>query len=78
LSRQHTELYETLKTRKKETDQCLDMQKFRREAEQAEQWMAMRDQLLNSEDFGVSNMYINTCVIEMKFLFILLSMIVLM
>jgi len=35
------------------------MQKFRREAEQAEQWMAMRDQLLNSEDFEVSGIFIS-------------------
>ena len=54
LSKHHAELHETLKRRKKETDHCLDVQRFRREAEQAEQWIAMREQLLNSEDFGVS------------------------
>ena len=55
LSKHHAELHETLKRRKKETDHCLDVQRFKREAEQAEQWIAMREQLLNSEDFGVSD-----------------------
>ena len=54
MNRQHDELHQALKRRKKDTDHCLDVQRFRREAEQAEQWIAMREQLLNSEDFGVS------------------------
>ena len=67
LNRQHAELHETLKRRKKETDHCLDVQRFKREAEQAEQWIAMREQLLNSEDFGVSiysNLYFNVFALK--------------
>ena len=48
-------MHEALKRRKKETDHCLDVQRFKSEAEQAEQWIAMREQLLNSEDIGVSH-----------------------
>ncbi|XP_065894234.1 spectrin beta chain, non-erythrocytic 1-like isoform X3 [Dysidea avara] len=54
LSSRHAELHETLKQRKKQINHCLDMQHFKREAEQAEQWIAMRDQLLNTEDLGDS------------------------
>ena len=61
LSKHHVELHETLKRRKKETDHCLDVQRFKREAEQAEQWIAMREQLLNSEDFGVSECTLIIC-----------------
>ena len=53
LSSRHDELHETLKQRKKQINHCLDMLRFKREAEQAEQWIAMRDQLLNTEDLGV-------------------------
>ena len=60
LSSRHAELHETLKQRKKQINHCLDMQHFKREAEQAEQWIAMRDQLLNTEDLGVISLY---CVV---------------
>jgi len=69
LNRRHVELPETLKRRKKETDHCLDVQRFKREAEQAEQWIAMREQLLNSEDFGVSiynNLYFDAFALSLK------------
>ena len=50
-------MHEALKRRKKETDHCLDVQRFKSEAEQAEQWITMREQLLYSEDIGVSVIY---------------------
>ena len=35
-------------------DQCLELQLFNREAEQAEAWMAQREAFLASEDVGKS------------------------
>ena len=59
----HRELLDLWKQRSEEFEDNLDIQIFRRDAEQADSWIAMREAMLSSEDVGVSlHLYIHyTC-----------------
>lgn len=53
LEASHHELKEIWEQRKEEFEQNLDIQMFRRDAEQAEAWIALREAFLGNEDLGV-------------------------
>ena len=53
LSAGHSELKDGWEEQREELEQNLDTQLFKRDAEQAEMWIAMREALLGSDDFGV-------------------------
>ena len=53
LEASHHELKEIWEQRKEEFEQNLDIQIFRRDAEQAEAWIAFREAFLGNEDLGV-------------------------
>ena len=54
LSSSHKELKEGWEEQREELEHNLDSQMFKRDAEQAEMWIAMRENLLGSDDIGVS------------------------
>lgn len=53
LSSSHKELKEGWEEQRVELEQNLDSQMFKRDAEQAELWIAMRESLLGSDEIGV-------------------------
>lgn len=54
LSSSHKELKDDWEEQRVELEHNLDSQMFKRDAEQAEIWIAMRESLLGSDDIGVS------------------------
>lgn len=54
LSSSHKELKDGWEEQRVELEHNLDSQMFKRDAEQAEIWIAMRESLLGSDDIGVS------------------------
>ena len=53
LSASHKELKEGWEEQRVELEQNLDSQMFKRDAEQAEMWITMRESLLGSDEIGV-------------------------
>ena len=53
LSASHRELREGWEEQRVELEHNLDSQMFKRDAEQAEMWISMRESLLGSDDIGV-------------------------
>ena len=53
LEASHHELREIWEQRKEEFEQNLDIQMFRRDAEQAEAWISFREAFLGNADLGV-------------------------
>ena len=49
----HRELKEGWEEQRVELEHNLDSQMFKRDAEQAEMWISMRESLLGSDDIGV-------------------------
>lgn len=49
----HNKLLQLWERRDQEYEEHLDSQKFKRDSEQAEGWIATQDALLKDDDFGV-------------------------
>ena len=73
LSASHKELKEGWEEQRVELEQNLDSQMFKRDAEQAEMWIAMRESLLGSDEIGVcsyhdfvSQLYLMSCMLAVS------------
>ena len=53
LAGQRSDLHSVWDDRMKQFEDCLDTQRFRRDAEQAEGWIGLRDAFLANEALGV-------------------------
>ena len=62
LASSHAELKAGWEGQREELEQNLDTQMFKRDAEQAEVWIAMREALLNSDDIGVRRSVVCCCI----------------
>lgn len=54
LEHEHNDLLQLWESRQEEYEENLDSQKYHRDAEQAEMWIAAQEKHLQSEDYGVS------------------------
>ena len=58
LSSSHRELKDGWQEQREELEHNLDSQMFKRDAEQAEMWIAMREALLGTDDIGVRHVHV--------------------